>query len=175
MAMFASTMLLQVFDFRNDEPNYALAIKHNLTIEPKHLDIQVSIREGIDGLPLEKPISGSSSEGAGLQEPQVDELAKDATNSLAVFFGGNSGTCESLAQTVAHSSPRHGFRAEIQPLDNAAYALPKDRPVLIITSTYEGGPPDSAGHFLQWVKGINRKSLAGVQYAVFGCGDSEYH
>ena len=102
-------------------------------------------------------------------------VAKDSTESLAVFFGGNLGTCESLAQTVAHSSPSHGYRAEIKPLDKAAYALPKHRPVLIITSTYEGGPPDNAGQFLQCSKGINWKSLAGVQYAVFGCGDSEYH
>ena len=120
---------------------------------------------------MEKLLPGSSSEGAEVQEPQVNERAKDFTKPLAVFFGGNLGTCESLAQTVAHSSPSHGFRAEIQPLDNAAHALPKDRPVLIITSTYEGCPPDNAGHFLKWVEGIDGKSLVGVQYAVFGCGN----
>lgn len=128
--------------------------------------------EGINGVPLEKLVSGgSSSEGAKVQEPQVDERTEDFIKPLAVFFGGNFGTCESLAQTVAHSSPSHGFRAEIQPLDNAAHALPKDRPVLIITSTYEGGPPDNAGQFLKWIESIDEKSLAGVQYAVFGCGN----
>ena len=128
--------------------------------------------EGINGVPLEKLVlGGSSSGGAKVQESQVDERTEDFIKPLAVFFGGNFGTCESLAQTVAHSSPSHGFRAEIQPLDNAAYALPKDRPVLIITSTYEGGPPDNAGQFLKWIEGIDGKSLAGVQYAVFGCGN----
>ena len=84
------------------------------------------------------------------------------------------GTCEALAQIVAHSAPNHGFRAEVQPLDNAAHALPKDRPVLIITSTYEGEPPENAGQFLKWVEAIDGKSLAGVQYAVFGCGNRGY-
>ena len=53
--------------------------------------------------------------------------------------------------------------------------LGSDDRTLIITSPCKGEPPDNAGHFLHWVEVINRKSLAGVQYAAFGCGDSEYH
>ena len=172
--MLAATMLLQVFDFRNHDPNYTLAINQAVTIKPKDLYIHVILREGIDSLHLEKLISASSVEGAKGMEPQIKESAEESTKLLAVFFGGNMGTCENLAQIVAHSCPGHGFKAEIQPLDDAAHSLPKDRPVLIITSTYEGEPPNNAGQFLKWVKGVGKKSLEGVRYAVFGCGNRKH-
>ena len=173
-AMLAATMLIQLFDFRNDDPNYTLAVKQILSLKPKDLYIHVSLREGIDSVHLEKLISAGSIEGAKGNEPQVEGTAKGSTKPLAVFFGGNMGTCESLAQTVAHSSPSHGFTAEVKPLDEAAHALPKDRPVLIITSSYEGEPPDNAGQFFKWVEGTGKNSLEGVQYAVFGCGNRRY-
>ena len=71
--MLASSMLLRVFDFRNDDPSYALAIKHTLTVEPKHLDIHVSL------FSVKKLISGSSSEGSRVQEPQIDECVSRRT------------------------------------------------------------------------------------------------
>ncbi|KAG8528476.1 uncharacterized protein KY384_007394 [Bacidia gigantensis] len=67
----------------------------------------------------------------------------------------------------------HGscYKAEVKSLDEA---MPKDRPVLIIiTSSYEGEPPDNGGHFVRWVHKIGDKTLEGVQYAVFGYGNRE--
>ncbi len=91
---------------------------------------------------------------------------------LAVYWAGNAGTCESIANSVVKAASLHGYAAEIGDLDTAAHGLPKDKPVLIITSSYEGNPPDNAKHFADYLESLNGpKELQGVQYAVFGCGN----
>ena len=48
-------------------------------------------------------------------------------------------------------------------------------PNVIITASYEGEPPDNALQFVQWLQTLKAGELKGVQYAVFGCGDSNWH
>lgn len=63
-------------------------------------------------------------------------------------------------------------------LDSRVGQLPKDGPVLIMTSSYEGEPPDNAASFVSWIEGlpqsINSSALSGVRFAVFGCGNREW-
>jgi len=167
-------MLLQVFDLRKDDRNYALAIKQTLTLKPKDFYIHASLREGIDSVHLNELMTGNTAGGSKDKELQVDQSSKGPAKPLAVFFGGNMGTCESLAQTVSRSASSHGFKAEVKPLDEATHNLPKDRPALIISSSYEGEPPDNAAQFVKWVEKTDTKSFDGVQYAVFGCGNRKY-
>lgn len=91
---------------------------------------------------------------------------------MAVYWAGNAGTCESLAQSVEKSARSHGFKVEIKDLDDATGKLPTDKPVLIITSSYEGNPPDNAKYFVDYLTGLKDESeLKGVRFAVFGCGN----
>lgn len=164
-------MLLQYFDFRMDDPNYKLAINQTLTIKPKDLFMHATLRKGIDPLHLERMMTSDGQKAAQVPDLLGKTNGKRSEKLMSIYFGGNMGTCESLAQTVAQSSVTHGFKAVVKPLDEATDNLPKDQPVIIITASYEGEPPDNASLFFTWLKGLDGEPLKGVQYSVFGCGN----
>ena len=164
-------MLLQYFDFRMDDLNYKLSINQTLTIKPKEFFMHATLRKGIDPLHLERMMTGGSQEATEVPDMPKKADGKGSEKPMSVYFGGNMGTCESLAQTVAQSSSAHGFKAIVKPLDEATDNLPKDHPVVIITASYEGEPPDNAKQFFTWLKNIHGEPLNGVQYSVFGCGN----
>lgn len=173
--MLATAMLLQVFDFRFDDPSYKLTIKQTLTIKPKDLFMHATLRKHLDPINLEKMISGGKLNKAEQPDTSNDEeVGKKSLKQLLIFFGGNMGTCESLAQTVARSSPAHGFSAEVRPLDDATNTLPKNQPILIITASYEGEPPDNANRFVKWLQNYEGPPMNDVNYAVFGCGNRDW-
>ena len=90
---------------------------------------------------------------------------------MTVLYGSNAGTCEALAQSLARMAPGRGYHAHVEPLDSAVDKVPKDQPVILISSSYEGQPPDNAAHFFEWVQNLEGPALKGVNYAVFGCGN----
>ena len=45
---------------------------------------------------------------------------------------------------------------------------------MIVTSSYEGQPPDNARDFVSWVQTVAPGALDGVRYAVFGCGNKDW-
>ena len=172
--MLATAMLLQYFDFRLDDPNYQLAINQTLTLKPKDLFMHASLRKGIDVLLLERMMSGNDSNTIQVPVVPTTSESKAPKKPISVYFGGNTGTCESLAQTVAQSSATHGFKAIVKPLDEGTDDLPKNHPIIIITASYEGEPPDNANLFFTWLKNLSGEPLKGVQYSVFGCGNRKY-
>lgn len=94
---------------------------------------------------------------------------------LNIFYGSNSGTCESLARRLAAEASSHGFNASVvECLDFAKENIPDNGPVVIITSSYEGQPPDNAAHFVSWLKNLEGSSLEKVSYALFGVGNREW-
>ncbi|KAI1636231.1 cytochrome P450 [Biscogniauxia mediterranea] len=171
-------MLLQNFNFILDDPSYRLAIKQTLTIKPDGFYARAILRDGMTAKDLERRLAGKVSqeslkrEGTGVSATSADGNER----SITILYGSNSGTCESLAQRVATDAPYHGFKVEKLDSMNAANgALPKDQPVVIITASYEGQPPDNAGHFVSWVENVkDDKAFAGVDYAVFGVGHHDW-
>jgi cytochrome P450 / NADPH-cytochrome P450 reductase len=60
-------------------------------------------------------------------------------------------------------------------MDSAVKKIEKDGHLLVITSSYEGQPPDNAVSFVAWLNSITDKtSFQGLKYAVFGCGHSDW-
>ena len=169
--MLATAMLLQYFDFRLDDPNYKLAIYQTLTIKPKDLFMHATLRKGIDPVYLERMMTSDSQKAAQVPDTSDKADSNGHDKPMSIYFGGNMGTCESLAQTVAQSSVSHGFKAVVKPLDEATAKLPKNQPVIIISASYEGEPPDNANLFFTWLKNLRGEPLKGVQYCVFGCGN----
>lgn len=100
-------------------------------------------------------------------------LSKDAPT-LSIFYGSNTGTCESLASSLASSAAAHGFNSKVDILDKATEALPKNQPTVIITASYEGQPPDNAGRFVGWLE-EEKTTIEGTKYAVFGCGNRKFY
>jgi cytochrome P450/NADPH-cytochrome P450 reductase len=94
---------------------------------------------------------------------------------MTILYGSNTGTCQSFAQKLAADGRAHGFSAKAADLDSGTNALSSNAPVVIITPSYEGLPPDNATHFVAWLESIEDGSaLKGVQYAVFGCGHKDW-
>ncbi|PKS12428.1 hypothetical protein jhhlp_000634 [Lomentospora prolificans] len=183
-ALLVLAMLLQNFNFVLD-PNYTFGIKQTLTIKPADMHFRAILRDGLTPTTLEQRLAGKGEEtkAKGAIGPANDHANNDAASGrsgdgvpMTILYGSNSGTCEALAQRVAADASTHGFSVnKIDCLDSANGKLPKGQPVVIITSSYEGQPPDNAGHFVAWLEGLKDKSvLSGVSYTVFGCGHRDW-
>jgi cytochrome P450 / NADPH-cytochrome P450 reductase len=176
-ALLATAMLLQNFDFRFDDPSYQLQIKQTLTIKPKGLYMHAALRGHIDLVNLEKLLHMDTSK----EREQADKDKKIAQSSVStseakapmtILYGSNSGTCEGLAQNLARVAGARGFSVRVDTLDAAVDKIPAGQPVILISSSYEGQPPDNAAHFVNWLDDLKGgKKFDGVKYAVYGCGN----
>jgi cytochrome P450 / NADPH-cytochrome P450 reductase len=175
-AVMLTALLFQNFNFVHDNPGYQLSIKQTLTIKPKDFYMRAILRDGLTPAELEARLAGAVVPGKDRKDGARKEAGKVANGNtkgkpLNIYYGSNTGTCESLAQRLAADAAAHGFVAEVvDPLDMARQNLPKDRPAVIITSSYEGNPADNAALFCEWIQNSKGKEMDGVEYAVFGCG-----
>ncbi|GJN72481.1 hypothetical protein PLICBS_006554 [Purpureocillium lilacinum] len=175
--ILALAILFQNFNFTLDDPNYSLQIQETMTIKPKDFYMRASLRHGMTPAELERHLAGklSSDHYDTMSMKSSSNTSTPAGKPLAVLYGSNSGTCEALAQRVAADALRHGFRATtVAPLDNANEKIPKDRPVVIVTASYEGQPPSNAALFVAWLESLKGQEMANVSYAVFGCGHRDW-
>ncbi|OHF03048.1 cytochrome P450 [Colletotrichum orchidophilum] len=180
-ALLVMVMLLQNFNFVLD-PNYSFGIKQTLTIKPKDMHMRAILRDNLTPTTLERRLAGLAEPEKHAEQAKANGAAAAAAEGetgmpMTILYGSNSGTCEALAQRVASDAASHGFRAtKIDCLDSANGSLPTDQPVVIITASYEGEPPDNAGHFVAWIEGQNKAKtpLKDVSYAVFGCGHKDW-
>ncbi|KAG6017145.1 hypothetical protein E4U43_002204 [Claviceps pusilla] len=180
-ALLCMAMVMQNFNLTMADPSYNLEIQETLTIKPKDFCMRASLRHGMNATTLERALAGKADKGRdGGAHPEAASSSSSAEKSskgkpLAIFYGSNSGTCEALAQSVASDAPRHGFRATtLAPLDDASQNVPKDRPVVIITASYEGQPPSNAAMFVDWIQSLKGQEMDGLSYAVFGCGHHDW-
>lgn len=187
-AVLVMAMVIQNFDLRLDDPAYEMKIQQTLTVKPKDFFVHASLRQGITPTILlqrlggEHGVSGVQQAGSGstnadgVEEPQ-------GTSDLTILYGSNTGTCQALAQKLSAQCQQRGFQADVHTLDAAMGNMPKARPTIIITASYEGLPTDDAARFVAWLEGLNDSDstnggvstrLEGVKYAIFGCGHSDW-
>lgn len=167
-------MLLKHFDFI-DHKQYELDIKQTLTLKPGDFTIQVKSREKTGstmGFMNENPEKNTQQEQD--REKQPSSIKGLNNRPLLVLYGSDTGTAEGVAQELADTASLHGVRTEVAPLNDRIGQLPKEGAVLIVTSSYNGKPPNNAKQFVQWLEEVNSDELEGVQYAVFGCGDHNW-
>ncbi|PLB37486.1 bifunctional cytochrome P450/NADPH--P450 reductase [Aspergillus candidus] len=175
-ALLVMAMLLQNFDF-SLEPDYQLHIKQTLTIKPKDMVMRATLRHGLTPTTLERRLAGLAAEATRSQTPAGSATGAQTGIPLTVLYGSNSGTCDTLARRIAVDAPSRGFRVvQCDSLDRARDALPRGAPVVIVTPSYEGQPPDNAKQFVSWLEGLSHhdQPLKDVSYAVFGCGNKEW-
>ncbi|KAL4897777.1 cytochrome P450 [Aspergillus ambiguus] len=171
-------MLLQNFNFQMENPNYTLRLEQSITLKPDGFSFRAKLRNDLDATKLAAFLNS----GADLTEetggPGQGHKMKAAMGvylkPMNIFFGSNMGTCEAFAWRLAADAVKYGFKAEVNPLDEARENLPPGDPVAFITASYEGQPPDNATHFFEWLKGLEGNRLEGVTYAVFGCGHHDW-
>ena len=141
-------------------------------MKPKDFSIKVRRRPGKDsmvGLAGIKTIHTSKAVDA------AKPIEGREKSKLVVAYGSNAGTCKAFAEDLQTNAPEFGFEASVVTLDQTTESIPKGIPFVIITSSYEGKPPDNAKKFVSWLEASNSGSaLDGVQYALFGVGNSEW-
>lgn len=173
--MITVASLLQIFRFSKDQPNYNLKIKTALTIKPDAFFIRATVKDPDflenAGIGFIKPDTKSSA-GKGHKGSKHDD-DKNLTP-LTILYGSNTGTCEALAQALVDVAPDNGFLATASTMDSVSGTLPKT-PLVIITPSYEGQPPDNGAHFVEWLKSADAAQLKPVSYSVFGVGNSKSH
>ncbi|KAF7593413.1 hypothetical protein BBP40_011515 [Aspergillus hancockii] len=171
-------MLLQNFNFQMDNPSYDLRVKRTLTIKPDGFHMKATLRKGLDASKLASFLNSngdSSAEGPQASNRQHSNTAlRSHAKPMYIFFGSNTGTCEVLARRLAKDAFGCGFSAVVKSLDSAMDNVPEGDPVVFITASYEGQPPDNAAHFFEWLNGLKGTELGQVKYAVFGCGHRDW-
>lgn len=180
-ALLVMAMLLQNFNFVLDDPNYNLAYKQTLTIKPLGFYMRAILRDGLTPTTLERRLAGHAPEEKTASQPSQQATASSDMvgqgKPITILYGSNSGTCETMAHRIAADAPQHGFQATtVDCMDTAANGnLPTGQPVIIVTASYEGEPPDNARHLVSYLESIEDKSaLKDVSYAVFGCGHHDW-
>ena len=172
-------MMLQRFRLI-DHTRYKLKLKETLTIKPEGLKMKVRPRvhksavgaAAVAGAPPARRNGAAPSGATAVATPAP--LPVHGTP-LLVLFGSNLGTSEDAARRVADLAAAQGFSTHVAWLDDFAGKLPTDGGVLIVCASYNGAPPDNAAAFYQWLQdGMAPGALAGVQYAVFGCGNRNW-
>ena len=166
-------MLLQRFNLI-DYSNYHLKVKETLTLKPDNFTVKVKERTDAERTivaptHIEKPV-----------EPVTTEASPAQVNRhhtpLLVLFGSNLGASEDIATRIAEDGKANGFDARIAALDDYTNKLPKQGAVVVVTSSYNGTPPDNAVTFANWMRSSDWASdaLNDVNYTVFGCGNREW-
>ncbi|GME24391.1 NADPH-cytochrome p450 reductase [Neofusicoccum parvum] len=165
-------LILQRFQVEMADPSYVLVNKSTLTIKPDGFLIKARRRPG------KAPMVGLADLGATAKPVPADAArggvpAGAPRRKMTVLYGSNAGTCRAFAEELQTGAPGFGFEAEVLTLDQATEHVPRERPVVVVTSSYEGRPPDNAAKFVAWLQS-GAPELAGVRYAVFGVGNSEW-
>ncbi|KAF7300615.1 hypothetical protein HMN09_00946700 [Mycena chlorophos] len=174
-AQIVLTLILQSFDLKLDDPNYQLNVVQTLTIKPKALFVRAQLREGLTATALQRRLM---SNGEEVPSSIVENKAEDAgVVPLLILYGSNTGTCQNLAARLASEAAKRGFKATLADLDSVVGRIPLDRPVVVVTASYEGEPPDNAARFVAWLESLEQgqsPQLAGLKFAVFGVGHKDW-
>ncbi|KAI5917076.1 bifunctional P-450:NADPH-P450 reductase [Camillea tinctor] len=186
-AILVLALLFQNFNFVMDDANYVLRHHQTLTIKPKDFCIRAILRDDLNPTQLSQRLAGRSPEATFKTEkkPNGEADAKSQTSNgssaaqqqpMTILYGSNSGTCESLAHRLAIDAGLRGYKvAQVDCLDAHREKLPRDQPVVIVTTSYEGRPTVNAAHFVSWLENLaDADALRGVRYAVFGCGHHDW-
>src|SRR5246127_2036948 len=170
-AALAIGMILQRFKLV-DNHRYQMHLKETLTIKPDGFKIKVRPRTEKDRGAFAGAKAVATAASGGAAAPRK----RPAHNTpLLVLYGSNLGTAEELATRVADLAEVNGFATRLGTLDDFAGELPKEGGVIIFCASYNGAPPDNATQFVKWLRdGMAKDALAGVNYAVFGCGNSDW-
>ncbi|KAI9709203.1 MAG: hypothetical protein M1828_002542 [Chrysothrix sp. TS-e1954] len=170
-------LILQRFQVEAVDPSYELKLMNTLTIKPDDFEIRVRRRPdrsatvGLSGGAATNGVHHQSKGSGKITPPE-----SDVKNKILVAYGSNAGTCKAFAEEIQTKAMEMGFDVAVETLDHVTEHIPIDRPLIIITPSYEGKPADNAKKFSAWLESniSDSSKLQGVNYTVFGVGNSEW-
>lgn len=191
-------LILQRFELL-DPGHYQLRIREALTIKPEGLRVRVRARRhaqpvaapGAQGPTPSLAAPGILARGltpqagpAPAAAPAASPLPMAASGTpLLVLHGSNGGTAEDIARQLAEAGRARGLAVTVAPLDAHADTLAAAVPevlragglLLLVSASYNGTPPDNARALCAALaKAAPADALAGLRYAVFGCGNRDW-
>ena len=155
-AKLALAMVLQRFELHAVNPSAALEVKESLTLKPKDFKITVSSRKAPQSERKARSLGAAAERGT-----------------LRIAFGSKTGTAEAFAKQLAAEGNGLGFRCELGILNELH--LEAGIPTILLSSSYDGLPPENAKAFFAGLQKKAEGSLSGLQFAVFGCGNKDWH
>ncbi|KAJ1945110.1 hypothetical protein FBU59_002409, partial [Linderina macrospora] len=185
----ALARLLSKFEFRTVGGKEVFHDQFNAIARPVGLDMEVHARTNF---PAPRETGSAESDFAVSSENLVD-LAKTAPSGplvvspedlprTLIVYGSNMGTSEDYSRQIAKQLQRMGYAdLTVMPLNdwdlNATTSADGRRTlVIVITSTYNGIPPDTASQFAKRLDQETRSDvLKDVDFVLFGCGNSLWH
>ena len=177
-SMIVMSLMLQHLNFEFADPTYELDIKETLTIKPKDFHIHVYPREGKEFRGRGNTAKqGGIDTGMSKSDQEINSEGPAYGQQLRVFLGSKAGTSRNFAEKIAAQGRSYGFDVLVDDLDNAIDNLSTQTPNIIVTSSYEGLPPDNAKKFYAWLLGetdAGRPDLTKVDFAVFGLGNKQW-
>lgn len=167
-------LILQRFELM-DHLNYQLKVKQTLTLKPADFKIRVQLRDKQRINPYPVPPEDTLGDAPVLGNKRETASIIGVNNRpLLVLYGSDMGTAERIAKELADLARLHGIRSKAAALNERLGNLPQEGALIIITSSYNGKPPNNAKQFVQWLEQVEPGELHGVHYAVFGCGDHNW-
>lgn len=144
-----TALLMQKFDFKFVDPQWKMTTKQIATVKPCDLFIHAKLRTGVDILTLQGDLfhdsrvdpGKGSVRHTGEKAKETEEQGGKPLQPMSIFYGSNTGTCQGLAEMLAVSALKRGFSCTAKPLDEAIAGIPKEHPVILISSTHYGGQP----------------------------------
>lgn len=172
-------MILQKFDMEKVDPDYELRLRGQMALKPIDFKIRVRRRPG-RSLMVGIPGGGTITNQQKAQKQHTNGAIESASKiPITVIYGGNMGTSETLAHELVKLAPEYGLEVvDLRSLDAATDDLPLDKPIIIITPSYDGRPPDNGKRFFSWIEqrvSKGEKLPTTTQYAVFGLGNSDWN
>lgn len=168
-------MILQNFTMKADNPSYVMEIKSTLTIKPSGFTMHATPRDGLDPITLERRLwGGKELKKSDAKDKRVEEASQKSKKPMTILYGSNTGTCEALAQALANSASGRGYKPAVKSMDAGIDDVSPNQPVVVITASYEGEPPDNACHFVDWLKSLQQTPLKDTKFAVFGAGNRDW-
>ena len=172
-ALMVTATLLQNFDFHLDDPTYQMRIKQNLTIKPKDFYMKATLREGIDATTLERSMYAGQEPNKAPKSSHDSRSSASHSREMLILYGSNTGTAQALAQKLVSEALSRGFAPHLSEMDAATGNVANRGLVILITSSYEGQPPDNAARFIEWMRSLQDSGLKEARFAVFGLGHSK--
>ncbi|KAJ5949043.1 hypothetical protein N7454_000627 [Penicillium verhagenii] len=117
---------------------------------------------------------------ASRETRNIARKLEEAGKNIVIFWGSQSGTAEGFANRLAREiSIQWGqecMSADLSDYDPVTISeIPNTKLAIFIVSTYgEGDPADNTADFWSWITKADSISLANLQYAAFGLGNTNY-
>lgn len=159
--------ILQRYKFQG-EPNYVLTTDEIPTVKPVGFKLRIEPRQDKDRFATGQQQQHSEQHA---DVPQGNVVQHHTP--MTILYGSNMGTSEEYARRIAQDARRQGFLVQLMTLDAAINKFPDKGILLVISSTYNGYPPDNAAQFKAWLPNANLNA-ANLSFAVFGCGNTQW-